>query len=68
MFERFSTEFGETPQSSGLVNGSGVLIEILVSPSGTWSIFSISPTGMACLVASGTEWRGAGESVPGCGA
>lgn len=49
-------ECGEVPVASGL-SGNGSLIEILVSPAGTWSVIVGRPGGPVCLVISGGEWQ-----------
>lgn len=46
-------------QSIGLTDG-GLLLEVFVSPGGTWTILMTTPEGLACLLASGQSW----ESLP----
>jgi hypothetical protein len=46
----------EAPQALG-VTGSGHVIELLVSDSGTWTIIATSPNGISCLVAAGESWE-----------
>ena len=40
---------------SGLAE-SGVLFEIYVSPSGTWTLLATTPVGTSCLVGAGEAW------------
>lgn len=50
-------KYAERSVSVG-VAASGMVVEILVSPDGsTWSILLVSPAGIACMVASGTNWE-----------
>lgn len=46
---------GEVPIAIAKMDGGG-LIEVVVSPSGSWSILAIRSDGYACFVASGTGW------------
>ncbi len=47
----------EERQHSIAVTADGRLLEVLISPSGTWSIIISVPGGSTCLVASGEGWR-----------
>ena len=42
-----------------LVADSGAVLELHKSETGTWTILVIKPDNNACLVASGSGWRGA---------
>lgn len=46
----------ETPQAIGL-SADGKVIEILVSPSGSWSILVNHPNRQSCVVAIGENWQ-----------
>jgi len=48
-------KYGEKPIATAMTNG-GARLEIVVSPSGSWSILSIRSDGLACLVANGSRW------------
>lgn len=67
LIERFAAEFGEVPHAGG-IDGGGNLMEILTSPSGTWTLLIVMPTKMACVVGSGDGWREYEPTVPGRGA
>jgi hypothetical protein len=41
------------------VTATGSLLEVLASPSGTWTIIVTIPNGPTCLVSSGEGWRSA---------
>lgn len=61
---RLSAEYGEVPTSSG-VTGNGELIEVLTSSSGSWTIISTRPGGVACFLATGDGWIERAPTVPG---
>ena len=52
-----SENYQERPVSRG-VTSAGALLEVLVGPSGSWSILLTVPGGQTCLVSSGDGWRG----------
>ncbi len=56
ILERLEREFAETPQAIGL-SGDGALIEIVVSPSGGWTILATYPKRPSCVVATGKDWQ-----------
>jgi len=51
--------YSEKPQAMGL-STDGQLLEILVSPSGSWTILVTYPNPQTCLVTTGENW----ESLP----
>ena len=51
----FKAQFEEVPVAAGLTGER--VVQVIASPAGTWSLFAISPNGVACLVLTGTEWR-----------
>ena len=51
-----SNGYAEEPTSLG-VTSKGGLLEILTSPSGTWSIVITLPNGPTCLVDHGDGWH-----------
>ena len=48
--------YSETPVSMGLESNGGV-IEILVSPSGSFTIILMWPNGVSCVMAAGEGWE-----------
>lgn len=56
MLDGFKQQYGEISAAVGLAAG-GALMEIVASPSGTWSLLLVRPDGVACLIASGTAWK-----------
>jgi hypothetical protein len=68
LLEKLAQEFGEAPRASG-IDGGGNLMEILTSPSGTWTLLIVMPAKRACIVGSGEGWvEYEGVAVPGRGA
>jgi len=49
--------YSETPVSMGLESNGGV-IEILASPSGSFTIILTWPNGVSCVMAAGENWEG----------
>jgi len=56
VIERLSTKYEEQPVSLG-ITATGSLLEVLASPSGSWTIIVTIPGGPTCLVSSGEGWR-----------
>jgi len=56
LLTQLATRFGETPHSIGFTD-QGALLEVLVSPTGSWTIIVTAPTGPSCIVATGKEWE-----------
>ena len=48
--------YRETPRAMGLASRSGVM-QVLVSPSGSWTILMINTAGRACMIAVGESWE-----------
>jgi len=64
LLEKFLQEFGEAPVAGGL-DAQGNLIEILASPSETWTAIVSNPSGQTCVVGSGQSWRIYTAPLPG---
>ncbi|MDW3208164.1 MAG: hypothetical protein R8L07_21735 [Alphaproteobacteria bacterium] len=54
--ERLKIGFNETEAGYG-VTGSGMVAELFVSDSGSWTIVITRPDGISCLVAAGQSWE-----------
>jgi hypothetical protein len=50
-----AAQFHETRDSGG-ISGSGFLLEVYVSSTGTWTMVMSSPKGTACIVDAGDGW------------
>ena len=48
--------YSETPTSMGLTS-NGAVVEVLSSPSGSFTIIVTQPNGLTCLMASGEDWE-----------
>jgi len=49
-------KYQEVTAHMGLV-ATGAVVEIVVSPKGTWTMVVTNPQGVACIVATGTAWE-----------
>jgi hypothetical protein len=56
ILKRLEQRHDETPQALGLSSDGGVL-EVLVSPSGGWTILVTYPRRPTCVVAVGRAWQ-----------
>jgi hypothetical protein len=56
ILKRLAQRHDETPQALGLSSDGGVL-EVLVSPSGGWTILVTYPKRPTCVVAVGHAWQ-----------
>ena len=59
MITHLGANYSEQPVAMGLTS-SGAVIEVLTSPSGTWTFLVTDPSGLTCMVATGESW----ESLP----
>ncbi len=56
MITHLGATFSEHPVAMGLTS-TGAVIEVLTSPSGTWTFLVTDPSGLTCMVASGDGWE-----------
>lgn len=56
MVDFLAKNFGERSIGRG-VSSEGLLVEIFVGPSGSWSMILTNPAGVSCLVGSGDGWE-----------
>lgn len=54
--KRLKDQFHEVPVATGMA-GPRLVIQLFVSPSGTFTIMSVRPDGVACIVAGGDNWE-----------
>ena len=55
--EALTEAYGETVAGRGLQSATR-LIEVWRSPeTGSWTVLMVLPSGMTCIVASGTDWQ-----------
>ena len=57
--ENLERDYAETPVARGLAAG-GLLIEVFAAPSGSFTVLATRPDGLACVLATGEGWEGAG--------
>ena len=57
-------KFKETRRVMGVVNAKAVM-EIFMSPQGTWTIVITDTSGLSCITASGEEWQDVPVAVAG---
>ena len=56
LIEDLTKEYGEVIVAIGLTERGAQVLEILVSPEGTWTTILSYPNGTACMLGSGTDW------------
>ena len=56
MMVSLGEKYAEAPFAMGLTS-AGAVIEVLTSPTGSWTFLITSPTGQTCMVASGENWE-----------
>ena len=56
IFGQLESRHGETPHAIA-ITGDGKLIEVLVSPTGDWSLLMTHPRGPTCVIAVGDSWE-----------
>ena len=57
-------KFKETRRVMGVVNAKAVM-EIFMSPQGTWTIVITDTSGLSCITTSGEEWQDVPVAVAG---
>ena len=56
VIEQLARDFGEVVVSRGLAS-NGTMLELLVSPQGTWTMLISLPNGHSCFGAAGEMWE-----------
>ena len=62
--EVLGDKFKETRRVMGVVNSTAVM-EIFMSPQGTWTMVITDTRGLSCITASGEEWQDVPVAVAG---
>ena len=62
--EVLGDKFKETRRVMGVVNAKAVM-EIFMSPQGTWTMVITHTSGLSCIAASGEEWQDVPVAVAG---
>ena len=55
--ETLGKRYGEAPVSLGLQTNGHVLQVFSSAASGSWTILSVAPSGVGCIVAAGSNWQ-----------
>ena len=56
LLDRLADRYEEAPSHLGVTQRGG-LVEILTSPTGSWTIIVTAPGGPTCMVSAGEGWR-----------
>jgi len=64
IIEVLGNKFKETRRVMGVVNAKAVM-EIFMSPQGTWTVVITDTSGLSCITASGEEWQDVPVAVAG---
>jgi hypothetical protein len=57
MREQLASQYRETEIGTGMIGEGTALLMLFASPDGkTWTILQLSPQGVACVAAAGTDW------------
>jgi hypothetical protein len=56
LLKSFADNYQEKPAVQALTD-AGTLLDVLVSPKGTWTMLVTPPRGPACIVATGQSWE-----------
>jgi uncharacterized protein YfiM (DUF2279 family) len=59
-----TTKYTESRRAMGVVSAKAVM-EIFMSPKGTWTILVTGTNGTSCITASGEEWQDVAVEVAG---
>ena len=62
--DALGNKFKETRRVMGVVNSTAVM-EIFMSPQGTWTMVITDTSGISCITASGEEWQDVPIAVAG---
>ena len=57
-------QYGETITGRGL-HENGMMVEMLVSQSGTWTLVVTRPDGLSCIAGAGDNWETVKPKAPG---
>ena len=64
MAKTLTGKFKESRRAMGVVNSTAVM-EVFMSPQGTWTVVVTDTRGIACIAASGDEWQDVPVAVSG---
>ena len=62
LLKHLADRYGEQPHSIAFTD-QGSLVEVVVSPKGSWTIVITAPGSPSCIVATGKEWETVAETL-----
>lgn len=62
LLKHLADRYGEQPHAIAFTD-QGSLVEVMVSPTGSWTIVITAPGRPSCIVATGKEWETVAETV-----
>ncbi len=66
MLAEFARSYREVPSAVALTD-QGALLDVLVSPSGSWTMLLSFPGGQSCIVGTGQAWQVRPAAAPETG-
>ena len=64
VLDNLEETYSEVPEDRGLAS-NGSVIELVVSPSGSFTILYMMPNGLVCVMAAGEGWGPVEKKTPG---
>lgn len=49
-------KYHEVPHAKGIHVSTAIVVQLFVSPQGTFTVLAIHPSGVTCIVAAGEHW------------
>lgn len=65
--EALGKQFKESRQAIG-ISGAAAVVELYVSPQGSWTMVSTNARGLACVIATGEAWQAEAKAIAGISA
>lgn len=65
--EALGKQFKESRHAIG-ISGAAAVVELYVSPQGSWTMVSTNARGLACVIATGEAWQAETKAVVGISA
>ncbi len=57
LLAKLEEDYGEHPVAFGIRGDGAAVVELAVSPSGSWTIFVTHAGGVSCITATGESWQ-----------
>lgn len=65
MIEALNKQFKENRAAIALVSGRQAVIELFISPQGSWTLSLTDTRGMTCIVGAGEDWQSTPKTLAG---